>query len=189
MSTRGNGRARITARVATAVGLGLGFVLDRILGDPARYHPVAGLGRYARALEAVLYRDSRVSGVVHHGAVVVPLVAVTALAQRTARSPIPRVLLTAAATWTVVGGRSLVREGETIAAQLERGDLAAAREQVTHLVGRDPRHLDPGGVSRAVVESLAENTSDAVVAPLLWGAALGVPGLVGYRAVNTLDAM
>lgn len=189
MSTRGNGRARITARVATAVGLGLGFVLDRILGDPARYHPVAGLGRYAQALEAVLYRDRRVSGVVHHGAVVVPLVAVAALVQRAVRSPIPRALLTAAATWTVVGGRSLVREGETIAAQLERGDLAAACEQVTHLVGRDPRHLDADGVSRAAVESLAENTSDAVVAPLLWGAAFGVPGLVGYRAVNTLDAM
>ncbi|EHY87367.1 cobalamin biosynthesis protein [Saccharomonospora azurea] len=189
MSTHGNDRSRATARVATAVGLGLGFVLDRILGDPARCHPVAGLGQYARALETVLYRDRRVSGVVHHGAVVVPLAAVAALAQGAARSPASRALLTAAATWTVVGGRSLVREGEIIAAQLERGNLAAAREQVTHLVGRDPRHLDADGVSRAAVESLAENTSDAVVAPLLWGATLGIPGLVGYRAVNTLDAM
>ncbi len=173
----------------SAAGLALGFVLDRLVGDPARFHPVAGLGRYAAAVERALYRDARPAGVLHHVAVVAPLVAGSALAQRACRRPWQRTVLTAAATWAVVGGRSLAREGATIAGQLERGDLAAARVQVTHLVGRDPSRLDADGVSRAAVESLAENTSDAVVAPLLWGATLGVPGLVGYRAVNTLDAM
>src|SRR5205823_11444708 len=72
---------------------------------------------------------------------------------------------------------------------LAHDDLAGARDRVTHLVGRDPSVLDAGGVARAAVESVAENTCDAVVAPLLWGAVAGLPGLVGYRAVNTLDAM
>jgi adenosylcobinamide-phosphate synthase len=96
---------------------------------------------------------------------------------------------TAAGTWTVLGGRSLAAEAEAVAAHLERGDLPAAREQLTHLVGRQTDTLDEAEIARAVIESLAENTSDAVVAPLLWGALAGLPGLLGYRAVNTLDAM
>lgn len=172
-----------------AAGLALGFVLDRAFGDPARFHPVAGLGRWAAAVERRAYLDHRAPGLLHHAAVTGPLLGAAALAERACRRPWQQTILTAAATWAVVGGRSLAREGATIAAQLERGDLPAARVQVTHLVGRDPSRLDAAGVSRAATESLAENTSDAVVAPLLWGAAFGVPGLVGYRAVNTLDAM
>jgi adenosylcobinamide-phosphate synthase len=72
---------------------------------------------------------------------------------------------------------------------LQVNDLRTAREVLPSLCGRDPDHLDAGQMSRAVVESVAENTSDAVVAPLLWGAVAGLPGLAAYRAVNTLDAM
>ena len=72
---------------------------------------------------------------------------------------------------------------------LEAGDLEGARARLPHLCARDPAGLDAGGLARATVESLAENTSDAVVAPLLWGAVGGVPALLAYRAVNTLDAM
>ena len=72
---------------------------------------------------------------------------------------------------------------------LERGDVAGARERLPHLCGRDPSYLEVPELARATVESVAENTSDAVVAPLFWGAVAGVPGLLGYRAVNTLDAM
>ena len=97
--------------------------------------------------------------------------------------------MTAAATWVVLGGTSLAREGAALAGELDRGDLAAARARLPGLCGRDPSTLDAGGLARAGTESMAENTSDAVVAPLLWGAVAGVPGLLGYRAVNTLDAM
>lgn len=99
------------------------------------------------------------------------------------------VLLTAVATWAVLGGTSLVREGTALADSLDAGDLTAARARIPHLCARDPELLDTAGMARAGVESLAENTSDAVVAPLFWGAVAGVPGLLGYRAVNTLDAM
>ena len=96
---------------------------------------------------------------------------------------------TALGTWTVLGSRSLPAEAEAVAAHLRRGDLPAAREQLTHLVGRRTDTLDEAEIARATVESVAENTSDAVVAPLLWGALAGLPGLLAYRAVNTLDAM
>ncbi|MGW2234111.1 CobD/CbiB family cobalamin biosynthesis protein, partial [Streptomyces sp. NPDC001759] len=72
---------------------------------------------------------------------------------------------------------------------LEAGDVEAARARLPHLCGRDPQALDADGIARAVVESVAENTSDAVVGALVWGAVGGVPGLLGFRAVNTLDAM
>jgi adenosylcobinamide-phosphate synthase len=96
---------------------------------------------------------------------------------------------TALASWTVLGGASLAAEALALGAALDAGDLGAARRKLPALCGRDPDQLDAAGLARAAVESVAENTSDAVVAPLLWGAVFGLPGLLGYRAVNTLDAM
>lgn len=174
----------------SAAGLGLGYLLDSLLGDPRRGHPVAGFGRLAQLLEARDYADSRPAGVAHVAALVGSTVALGVVLERvTGRRPLARIVLTAVATWAVLGGGSLRREAETIAAQLADGDLAAARVQVRNLVGRDTAELYAGEVARATVESLAENTSDAVVAPLFWGAVAGLPGLLGYRAVNTLDAM
>jgi adenosylcobinamide-phosphate synthase len=89
----------------------------------------------------------------------------------------------------VVGGASLCAEAQAIGTALESGDVAVARRRLPHLCGRDPQALDADGIARAVVESVAENTSDAVVGALVWGALGGVPGLAGFRAVNTLDAM
>ncbi|MER6765549.1 adenosylcobinamide-phosphate synthase CbiB, partial [Amycolatopsis sp. NPDC000746] len=94
-----------------------------------------------------------------------------------------------AATWVVLGGRGLAAEGHEMARLLESGELPAARQRLSHLCARDATGLDAAELTRAATESIAENTSDAVVAPLLWGAVAGVPGLLGYRAVNTLDAM
>jgi adenosylcobinamide-phosphate synthase len=179
-----------SAAAARALGLVLGYAADRILGDPRRYHPVAGFGTVANALEVHLYGDTRARGAAHTGILVGGTVALGLAAERAARrSLVARVAVTAAATWVVLGGRSLEREADAVHAHLAAGDLAAAREQLTHLAGRDTSQLSLGEVSRAVVESIAENTSDAVVAPLLWGTIAGVPGLLGYRAVNTLDAM
>src|SRR5262249_40591648 len=73
--------------------------------------------------------------------------------------------------------------------RLAAGDVEAARDAVSMIVGRDPDQLDERGIARAAIESLAENTSDGVVAPLFWGALLGLPGIAGYKAINTLDSM
>lgn len=178
------------AATADAVGLLAGFALDAVLGDPRRLHPVAGFGQAAGALERRLYAPHRRAGAAFTAvAVGVPVVAGLAASVLTRRQPAARAVLVAAATWTVLGGRTLRRESAVMAAHLERGDLLAARGRLSHLCGRDPSTLDEPELARATVESVAENTSDAVVAPLLWGGLLGLPGLLGYRAANTLDAM
>ncbi|WP_040752317.1 CobD/CbiB family cobalamin biosynthesis protein, partial [Phycicoccus elongatus] len=172
-----------------AVGLLLGFTADRLLGDPQKFHPVAGFGSAAASLERLLYADSRRRGAAHSLVLVGAATVVGVLADRWGRSPTTRTAVTALATWAVLGGRSLEREAQAVHAHLAADDRPAARTRLTHLVGRGTNGLDPSEVARAVVESVAENTSDAVVAPLVWGALLGTPGLLAYRAANTLDAM
>jgi adenosylcobinamide-phosphate synthase len=173
-----------------AAGLGLGYLADVLLGDPRRWHPVAGFGRSATWLEQRTYADTRLAGITHTLLLVGATVGLGALAERcSTRRPAAKIILTGLATWAVLGGRSLARAATAVAGPLRTGDLAGARAQVGRLVGRDTAGLSESEVARAAVESVAENTSDAVVAPLLWGAFAGVPGLLGYRAVNTLDAM
>ncbi|RZS89872.1 adenosylcobinamide-phosphate synthase [Motilibacter rhizosphaerae] len=177
-------------RVARAVGLLLGALLDAVVPDPQRFHPVAGYGRAAGALERAVWADSRARGTAYAlVAVGVPALAGAVVERRVRRSPAAQVALTAAVTWSVLGGTSLRRVGRGIGRSLGDGNVAAARDRLPWLCGRDPAQLDATELSRATVESVAENTSDAAVAPLVWGAALGVPGLVAYRAANTLDAM
>ncbi|MGY1826139.1 cobalamin biosynthesis protein [Blastococcus sp. SYSU DS0541] len=181
---------RPTPDPATALGLGLGALADLALADPRRGHPVAGLGRAAAALERRAWRDSRAAGLGHWAVVVGGATALGVAADRATRSsPALRTVVTAAATWAVLGGTSLGRVAGSMHAALAAGDLPAARATLPGLAGRDPRGLGEGELARATVESVAENTSDAAVAPLFWGAVAGVPGLLGYRAVNTLDAM
>lgn len=174
--------------VVSAAGLVLGYAADRVVGDPRRFHPVAGFGTVAAALEARLYDDARGRGALYAGMLVVGAAGVGLAAERALEHrPVARALATGVATWAVLGGTSLGREARAVAQRLD--DLPAARTRLTHLVGRDTSVLDEGGVVRAVVESVAENSSDAVVAPLFWGGVAGLPGLLGYRAANTLDAM
>ncbi|MER7250200.1 cobalamin biosynthesis protein [Kribbella sp. NPDC000426] len=181
-----------TTHPAASRGLGilLGFAADRAFGDPRRFHPVAGFGRTASRLERRLYSDSRVAGAVH-AAILVGATTVLGFAveRLTSKHPILHTAATAAATWTVLGARSLEREAETMAELLEDKDIPAARDRLSHLCARDATDLEADELARATVESIAENTSDACVAPLIWGGVLGIPGLLGYRAANTLDAM
>jgi adenosylcobinamide-phosphate synthase len=176
--------------VSRALGLLLGFAADRVFGDPRRFHPVAGFGQAAARLETRLYDDTRAAGTAYAVVLVGSATAAGLVAERFVRDrPLAKTLLTAATTWAVLGGRSLEREAEVMAGLLEAKDLPAARERLGHLCSRDATDLDADALARATVESVAENTSDACVAPLLWGGALGIPGLIGYRVVNTLDAM
>lgn len=157
----------------------LGLVADRLLGEPPEaLHPVVWFGRTMRGVENRLYADRRERGVVHALAGVgLGVAAGGALRQTTL------------ATWLAVAGRDLGRVAIAVAGALEAEDLDRARRLLPSLVGRDPESLDEKELARAVVESVAENTVDAIVAPALWGAVGGAPGALGYRAVNTLDAM
>ncbi|WP_406167318.1 cobalamin biosynthesis protein [Streptomyces sp. NBC_00996] len=173
-----------------AYGAAAGLLGDLLLGDPRRGHPVAAFGRAAGAVERVLWRDHRGWGALHTVVCAGGATGLAALARHSVRrSRTASIALTAAATWAVVGGTSLGREARAIGDALAVGDVEVARERLPHLCGRDPQALDSDGIARAVVESVAENTSDAVVGALVWGAVGGVPGLVAFRAVNTLDAM
>jgi adenosylcobinamide-phosphate synthase len=168
-----------------------GYLADLLLADPRAGHPVAGFGAAASALERVTYRDTRIGGAVHIGVLVGVVSLLGAELERRARQrgPLWLVAATAAATWLALGGTSLARTGLAMSDLLSRDDVEAAKRLLPSLCGRDPTQLDAAGLARAAVESVAENTSDAHVAPLLWAAVGGVPAVIGYRAVNTLDSM
>ncbi len=178
------------SRWPLALGLAAGVAADALFGDPRRGHPVAAFGRAAIALESRDYADSRLRGAAHAVACVLAVTAPAALMHRRARRwPLAEAAAVASAVWAVTGARSLHYEAERALLSLSSHDLAAARDVLPSLCGRDPSELDAGQIARAVIESVAENTSDAVVAPLLCGAVAGIPGLAAYRAINTLDAM
>ena len=155
-----------------------GLVADRLLGEPATsLHPVVWFGRTMTTVERTLHRDRVLPGFVHAGLGVAIGIGAGLCSTTTA------------ATYVAVGGRALAEAAHAVDDALEHGDLPAAREMLPTLVGRDPYDLDEEEICRAVVESVAENTVDAIVAPGLWAMAAGAPGALGYRAVNTLDAM
>jgi adenosylcobinamide-phosphate synthase len=175
---------------AVAVGLLAGAVADRSPAPPRRGHPVAAFGSVAAALERRAWRPTRTAGAAHVLALVGGATVAAALADwRLRRHPAARALLVAATTWTALGGRSLALAGRELAEAVRADDLERARRLAPTLVGRDPGGLDAAELCRAAVESVAENTADAVVGPLLWGAVAGPAGVVAYRAANTLDAM
>lgn len=193
--------------LARAAGLALGCAVDRAIADPSRLHPVAGFGALAARVESRLNREvapdaaRRALGVLYAsaavgGAALVGVLATRACAPGRSTAPAgPRaaamgeMCVVAAATWVCVGGTSLLRIAAEIGAALSEERLEAARERLPWVCGRDPLQLDAQEMARAVVESLAENTSDAHVAPVFWAAVGGAPGVLAYRAANTLDAM
>jgi len=156
-----------------------GIVADAVWGEPPiSPHPVSAFGRLMRVAERNLHRDHRMAGVAHAGLGIGVGVG-AGLALRS----------TAAATYLAVAGRALGGAATEVAGALSAGDLDGARRRLPALVGRDTSALGEKEMARAAVESVAENTVDAVVAPALWAAVLGAPGALGYRAANTLDAM
>jgi adenosylcobinamide-phosphate synthase len=178
-------------RHTRVVGVLAGYLVDLVLADPRAGHPVAGFGAAAAAMERLTYRDTRIGGAAHVGVLVGAVSLLGAALHRHARRRGPpwSVAATAAATWMALGGTSLARTGLAMGDFLSRNDVEGARRLLPSLCGRDPARLDAAGLTRAAVESVAENTSDAHVAPLLWATVGGVPMVLGYRAVNTLDSM
>lgn len=158
-------------------------------------HPVVAIGRLIAALDKRLNKpalpEAERKG---RGMVLVTLMAMLALALGGGISFIARAiphlwLLEVFVTATLLAQRSLFEHVDDVARALEGKGLEAGRHAVSRIVGRDPQSLDEHGVARAAIESLAENFSDAVVAPIFWYALFGLPGLLLYKTVNTLDSM
>jgi adenosylcobinamide-phosphate synthase len=189
----GTGVKARTARAADwplAGGIAAGVLADALAGDPRRGHPVALFGQAATLIERSMYADNKARGAAFTACCEALAIAPALAAARLFRQrPVARLAWAGTVTWAVTGARSLTAEAERIQHALLAGDLPDARRLLPNLVGRDPAQLDEAGIARAVVESVAENCSDAIVAPLLWGALAGPPGLAAYRAANTLDAM
>ena len=176
------------------------MLIELCVGYPERLvgaigHPVTSIGALIGELDRALNRDTadpaarRLAGAV---AVLIVIVAVGVIAVAIERAllllPLGILLLALAAS-SLIAQRSLYRHVAAVATALETDDLAAGRAAVSHIVGRDSAALDAAGVARAAIESLAENFSDAVVAPVLWLAIAGLPGAALYKAINTADSM
>jgi adenosylcobinamide-phosphate synthase len=178
----------------------LALMIEAVVGYPDRLvhaigHPVTWIGRLIGALDRALNRET-MSDTRRQAAGVAALVVIigvsagiaVALEHGLVRLPFG-LLLAAALASTLIAQRSLYDHVSRVATALETEGLAAGREAVTHIVGRDPDALDEAGVARAAIESLAESFSDGVVAPAFWLAAAGLAGGAAYKAINTADSM
>ncbi|MBB3060542.1 adenosylcobinamide-phosphate synthase CbiB [Microbulbifer rhizosphaerae] len=178
-----------------AAALLLGMLLDRLLGEPRQFHPLVGFGRLASGLERKLNctdaKYPKVYGILAVALLLVPVWLVGSLLwERAQQAQGPwALILGAGSVYFAVGWKALNEHIAPVARTLEREDLAGARTAVGRIVSRDCDNLDEEQTARAAIESLLENTSDAVVAPLFWFAVAGLPGVLVYRLSNTLDAM
>ncbi|UPK05662.1 adenosylcobinamide-phosphate synthase CbiB [Bradyrhizobium sp. 170] len=183
-----------------AGAMAMAMMVDALLGWPnglfARVgHPVTWLGRLINILDISLNRTIDPSGVrrIAGAAVATFVIGVSAgigwAIQLALVFDWSRVVFLGILAWPLVALRSLYDHVAAVAHTLQYGDIAAARSAVAQIVGRDPAALDESGIARAAIESLAENASDGIVAPVFWGALFGLPGIVGYKAINTLDSM
>ena len=177
----------------------IGFCIDLLVGDPHSFpHPVVLIGKCISVLERVLRcvcpktpAGERAAGAILWGAVVIISTAVPALLLWLCGlvSPWLRLALESVMCWQILAAKSLRDESMKVYHELEHGSIESARRAVSMIVGRDTAALDDAGVTRAAVETVAENTSDGVVAPLLYLAIGGAPLGFFYKAVNTMDSM
>jgi adenosylcobinamide-phosphate synthase len=173
-----------------------GIVLDRLFGEPRRWHPLVGFGALANGVERVLRRNAspghalltRLLGLLGWSVLVLPAFAL-ALALTFTLPLALSLLLNAVLLWFAIGARSLNEHADAIAVALEADDLQGARVAVGRVVSRDTSALDASDVAKAGVETVLENGNDAVFGALFWFFLLGGAGALMFRLANTLDAM
>lgn len=168
-------------------------MLDRLLGEPRRFHPLVGFGLLARQVENIFYVGAEATPYTRYmlGAAALcvllfPLVVLAAILQNVA---VCGALFSIAVLYIAIAPRSLHEHAARVADAFSANDLPAARQAVGMMVSRDTSQLDESGVARATVESVLENGNDAIFAALFWFAVAGAPGVVLFRLSNTLDAM
>ena len=176
----------------------LALLIDALAGDPKWLyrkirHPVVLLGRFIEMQEFINVSSASITAATLNGAIVAVQTIFVAsgvgylIASYSNLHPLAMILLAILAS-TLIAWRSLYDHVRDVALGLGES-LDAGREAVSHIVGRDPEKLEESAISRAAIESLAENFSDGTVAPIFWFALLGLPGLCAYKAINTLDSM
>jgi len=164
-------------------------LLDLLLGEPVRWHPLAGFGQLAHYVEKQFNTllepfEAIAQGFIAWFIIVIPFVLIAGVLATVFGWPMELLIGVLA-----IGGRSLKEHAFAVKEALLIGNLATARECTSMLVSRDTRTLDEEGLSRATIESVLENASDAIFAPLFWFLVGGAPAVVLYRLANTLDAM
>jgi adenosylcobinamide-phosphate synthase len=168
------------------LGTAAGLLIDGLAGEPPTVvHPVARYGQAMAWLDRRWWRDDRGRGVAYAGVGLGTAASVGLLLD----GALPTVAATAMATAASAAGRALGDAASTVGAALAQDDLTAARDALSALVARDRGGLEEKEIVRAVVESVAENSADAIVAPALWASLGGATGVLVHRAANTLDAM
>ena len=175
--------------MTTALAMLVAVLLDAWLGEPRRAHPLIGFGRFAGGIEARLYRDRRLAGLLAWSMAVLPLVALTWLAVEMLGAATLSFVFDVLVLYLAIGLRSLGEHALPVARALHDGDIIKARTAVGRMVSRDTHMLDETQVAAAATESVLENGNDAVFGALFWFVLLGAPGAVLYRLANTLDAM
>jgi adenosylcobinamide-phosphate synthase len=173
----------ITALIVCAA-----LLLDARLGEPRRFHPLVGFATWAQRLEKWLYRDAILAGL---AAILCTLLPFMALSIAAVWLPMNWAMITLdiVVLYLAIGWNSLNSHAEQVRVALTAGDLIAARQKVGLIVSRHTDDLSEQGVSAAAIESVLENGNDAVFGAIFWFVVAGLPGVVLYRLVNTLDAM
>lgn len=163
-------------------------LIDALMGEPRRLHPLVGFGRVANAIEGCVYADRRPAGVLAWCvAVIVPVVLLGAI--RAWSTGVLAFGIDVLVLYGALGRRSLGEHARPVADALSAGNLVSARTAVARMVSRDTDALDARGVAAAATESVLENGHDAVFGALFWFFVLGAPGALLFRLANTLDAM
>ena len=173
----------------------LALIMDLTLGDPRSLpHPVVFIGRLVTVLERLLRRicpGERIAGVLLlAGVVSISALAVWLVIRTAARlHPLAGFILSVVISWYCLAARSLHHESSLVARALAANDLATARTALSRIVGRDTGELDEPEIWRALIETVAENTTDGIIAPLFWLTLGGPVAGIAYKAVSTLDSM
>jgi len=186
--------------MTTSAILLLALAVDALIGWPdALYrkigHPVTWLGKLISHMDKSLNRmewhppTRRLMGLLTAAFIILICIVSGQIIQNAVGQGILGFFISVLLAWPLLASRSLYSHVKDVAQPLELMDLRSAREAVSMIVGRDPKQLDTAGVGRAAIESLAENTSDGVVAPIFWGLIFGLPGILAYKAINTMDSM
>lgn len=186
--------------MTTAAILLFALVLDALIGWPdALYrrigHPVTWMGKLISHLDKSLNRTEwhpptrRLMGILTAAFIILLCIVLGQIIQNSIGQGVLGFVISVALMWPLLAARSLYSHVKNVAQPLEVMDLRGARDAVSMIVGRDPKQLDTAGVGRAAIESLAENASDGVVAPIFWGLVFGLPGILAYKAINTMDSM